>query len=281
MASFTNQASLRYRGSVIASNVVTGELLVSVTMTKTSTDESYTAGQRVSYAIGIDNNTGALEGLTLTDDLGAIVIGGQTRYPLTYVDGSVRLFIDGELQTAPTVSTAQGLQFDGINIPAGSSAVLLYDAQVTEYAPLGSGSTIENTVTLTGDSLTEPITAQYSLAVLEDALLSVVKSVTPTSVQPDEPLSYSFLLQNSGNLPAQEGLVLEDVFYPVLTGLRVTLNGALLTEDTDYSYDDQTGEFATVAGKITVPAATFTQDPVSGVWTTTPGEALVVVTGTV
>lgn len=281
MASFTNQASLRYRGSVIASNVVTGELLVSVTMTKTSTDESYTAGQRVSYAIGIDNNTGALEGLTLTDDLGAIVIGGQTRYPLTYVDGSVRLFIDGELQTAPTVSTAQGLQFDGINIPAGSSAVLLYDAQVTEYAPLGSGSTIENTVTLTGDSLTEPITAQYSLAVLEDALLSVVKSVTPTSVQQDEPLSYSFLLQNSGNLPAQEGLVLEDVFYPVLTGLRVTLNGALLTEDTDYSYDDQTGEFATVAGKITVPAATFTQDPVSGVWTTTPGEALVVVTGTV
>ena len=85
MASFTNQASLRYRGSVIASNVVTGELRVSVTLTKTSVDESYTAGQRVSYAIGIDNNTGALEGLVLTDDLGAITVGGQTRYPLRYV----------------------------------------------------------------------------------------------------------------------------------------------------------------------------------------------------
>ena len=54
-----------------------------------------------------------------------------------------------------------------------------------------------------------------------------------------------------------------------------------MTEETDYSYDELTGEFATVAGKIIVPAATFTQDPVSGAWTTKPGQALVVVTGNV
>ena len=37
----------------------------------------------------------------------------------------------------------------------------------------------------------------------------------------------------------------------------------------------------TVAGQITVPAATYTQDPTTGVWTITPGVSILTVTGTV
>ena len=52
-------------------------------------------------------------------------------------------------------------------------------------------------------------------------------------------------------------------------------------EPANYTYNETNGSFATVAGQITVPAATFTQDAVTGIITTTPGTATVTVTGTI
>ena len=75
--------------------------------------------------------------------------------------------------------------------------------------------------------------------------------------------------------------MLRDVFLPILTGLSVSLDGVPLTAGTDYTYDEATGEFVTTAGRITVPAATFEQDPVTGAWTTTPGSVQLVVSGIV
>ena len=49
---------------------------------------------------------------------------------------------------------------------------------------------------------------------------------------------------------------------------------------TDYTYDETTGIFATLPGRITVPAATYTQAE-DGTWVTTPGTAVLTVTGTV
>ena len=48
-----------------------------------------------------------------------------------------------------------------------------------------------------------------------------------------------------------------------------------------YNYTEATGLFATVPGQILVPAATYTQDPVTGAYTATPGIATLVVTGTI
>jgi len=42
-----------------------------------------------------------------------------------------------------------------------------------------------------------------------------------------------------------------------------------------------TGVFNTIAGQITVPAATYTQNPATGIWTLTPGVSVLKVTGTV
>ena len=59
----------------------------------------------------------------------------------------------------------------------------------------------------------------------------------------------------------------------------VTLNGVPLAEGTGYTYNAATGTFATVPSIITVPAATVTQDPVTGAWVVTPGSAVLTVTG--
>ncbi|MBQ4312026.1 MAG: hypothetical protein II773_10570, partial [Oscillospiraceae bacterium] len=49
----------------------------------------------------------------------------------------------------------------------------------------------------------------------------------------------------------------------------------------EYTYDEVTGEFATVQGAFTVPAADFVQDPQTGAWSTVPGSVTVTVSGTV
>jgi hypothetical protein len=47
MATFTNQATLTYRGGATASNVVTGELLEALTLNKTATSADYAPGEWV------------------------------------------------------------------------------------------------------------------------------------------------------------------------------------------------------------------------------------------
>ena len=91
------------------------------------------------------------------------------------------------------------------------------------------------------------------------------------------------VVQNLGNTPvvATDGVIISDVFNPVLTGITVTLDGVELDVGTGYTYNVATGEFATVDGVVTVPAATYTQDPTTGAVTTVPGVTVLTVSGTV
>ena len=113
--------------------------------------------------------------------------------------------------------------------------------------------------------------------------LAITKTITPAQVADNGQVTYTFLIQNSGNeaLVATDDAVVTDLFDPILTNLTVTLNGAPLADGTGYTYDETTGQFATVSGVITVPAATFTQDPTTGEYTRTPGLATLTVTGTI
>lgn len=71
-----------------------------------------------------------------------------------------------------------------------------------------------------------------------------------------------------------------DTFDPRLSDLTVTLNGTALTAPTQYTYDAATGQFATVAGVITVPAATFTQNT-AGAYSVSPGTSTLTISGTI
>ena len=61
-----------------------------------------------------------------------------------------------------------------------------------------------------------------------------------------------------------DNLVVTDNFDPILNPISVTYNGTAWAEGINYTYDETTGQFATTAGQITVPAATYTQDPATG-----------------
>ena len=51
MATFTNQATLRYNGNVVNSNITTGELLEVLSATKTAVIDNYNQESDITYVI--------------------------------------------------------------------------------------------------------------------------------------------------------------------------------------------------------------------------------------
>lgn len=284
MPSFTNQATLSYNNITTNSNVVTGQLLEVLSATKNALSDTYAPSDVVTYVVSILNSGAtALTGLTVTDDLGAYPFGSQTLYPLDYVPGSLRLYVNGVLQPAPAATVEAPLVITGVNIPAGGNAVLVYETRVNQYAPLTQGSAVDNTVTITGGGLSTPVTAEETITAASQPQLTISKSLCPATIAENGQLTYTFVIQNSGSQPAtvDDAVIVRDVFDPILEGLAVTFDGDTWTQGTEYTYDQATGAFATVAGQITVPAATYVQDPTTGLWAIQPGVAVLAVTGTV
>ena len=284
MATFFNQATLSYNGNSVNSNIVTGELVEVITATKTALTDDYTTGDIVSYAVSIINSgTTDFRGLEITDNLGAYTFNETTLVPLTYVDGSVRYFINGDLTAAPTVTAGPPLTISGITVPAGGNAIIIYSARVNSFAPLGEGSAITNTVTVTGGGLSSDITAEATVPAVTEASLTITKTLNPTTVTDNGELTYTFIIQNTGAqaVTATDDASITDTFDPIIDITDVTFDGALWTEGTNYTYDETTGLFTTVPGQITVPAATYTQDPATGAYIINPGTVTLTVTGTV
>lgn len=283
MASFTNFATLSYNGGTTNSNIVTGEILEALTAVKTAVSANYSAGDRITYALSLVNTgTAAITDYTITDNLGGYTVGANTVYPLAYNAGTVRYYINGVLQTAPTVTAGPPLTVTGLTVPAGGSAVLIYETTATPVAPLATGSSITNTATITGGGLTTPITAQATVETANSADLSISKALSPTTVTENGQITYTFVISNTGNTEATAtgNVVVTDTFSPILRNIAVTYNGTAWTEGTNYTYNAATGVFTTLAGQITVPAASFTQNT-DGTFTVTPGTATLVITGTV
>lgn len=284
MAIFSNQATLTYNGSSTNSNIAYGEILDVLVATKTAVEGSYTPEQLLTYVVTLRNTgTTALNGLVVTDDLGGYDFNGTTVYPLTYEDGSVALFTNGVPQAAPAVVSGPPLVFSNITVPAGGDAVIVYQARVNSFADPAAGGSIDNTVTVTGDGLSAPITATETVSANTAPMLSISKSITPAQIVDNERVTYTFVIQNTGNqeVVATDAAAITDTFDPILTALTVTFNGTAWSQGVQYNYNEATGLFSTVPGQILVPAASYTQDPLTGAYTLTPGIATLTVSGTI
>ena len=287
MPTFYNQASLSFGGQVTNSNTTEAELLTGLVITKTALSSSYGAGDSIVYAVTLTNAGGGVyTDLSVTDDLGAYTVGdpATTLVPLTYVDGSIAYYLNGALETPPTVSTTGGnLVISGIDLPASGAATLLYETRANGFAPIAAGSTITNTASVDGGVGIGTLTASATVAVNEAPQLTIAKAVCPAVLTDNGELTYTLIVQNLGNtaIEATDGLTVSDLFSPILSDITVTLDGAPLAEGTGYTYDETTGAFTTLDGAIAVPAATYTQNPDTGLITTTPGVAVLTIVGTV
>ncbi|MBQ8787559.1 MAG: hypothetical protein IJZ61_07985 [Oscillospiraceae bacterium] len=282
MATFFNQATLSYNGNVVNSNITTGELLEVLSATKTAVVDTYSRNSEVTYIINIVNSGSiAYNNLTVTDDLGAYTFGATELVPLDYVDGSVRYFVNGTLQPAQTVAAGAPLVITGINVPAGGVATIVYAAETNSYAPLGDTASIVNTAVVSGTGISD-ITVTETITPENTAELTISKSLNPTTVTENGQLTYTFVIQNTGNeaVVATDNAIVTDTFNPALNITGVTFNGTAWTSPANYTYTEATGAFATNPGQITVPAATYAQNT-DGTWTIQPGVSVLTVTGTI
>ena len=283
MATFFNQATLSYSGGTVNSNIATGEIVEALSITKTAVSDIYEPGSDITYVIQIINSSDtAFSGLTLTDDLGAYSFGANTLVPLTYNDGSIRFFINGDLVPTPTVTADDELTVSGINIPANSIASLVYTVSANEFAPLAQDGTIENTATLNGN-LAAPLSASETVAAEIGPNLQISKAISPAVVSDNGRVTYTLTITNNGNESAEiaDNIIVSDIFDPILTDIVVSYNTTAWAEGTNYTYNATTGAFQTLAGQITVPAATITQDITTGAYSIEPGISTITITGTI
>ena len=283
MATFTNRATLSYNGRTVDSNTVTGTFLETLSITKTALSDTYAAGDTVTYAVALTNvGTTPLTGLSLTDDLGAFDFGGTTLYPLAPVQGAILYYVNGVLQPALTPVQTQPLVLGGITVPAGGNALIVYETEITEAAPLGVNAGSTNTATVSGNGLLEPLSDSATVTTADQPLLTITKSLSPTAVPENGTLTYTFVIQNFGNTAAvaTDNVVVTDVFDPILDITTVTLDGTVLGEGTGYTYGQATGAFSSAPSVITVPAATFARGE-DGTVSVTPGQTVLSVTGTI
>lgn len=280
MATFYNQATLSIGGNTTSSNRTEGEVVTRVTIGKRALSTDYGPGDNIVYAITL-NNTGTdpLENVTVIDDLGRTTpTGGPEIVPLTYVSGSVLYYVNGVLQPAPTVTAGPPLVFTGISIPAGGNALIVYETVANEYAPRDAGGSITNNASAEG--MCDELSASATVPTRDEPLLTISKAICPESIICGDQVTYTFIIQNTGNTAvlATDDLIVSDLFNPSLKNITVKINGEITAL---YTYSEETGEFATTAGAVPVPEATFTRDSVTGLIATTPGVTVITVTGTI
>ncbi|MBR3037487.1 MAG: DUF11 domain-containing protein [Clostridia bacterium] len=277
MATIINQANLTYTyGTTTASvlsNPAATERTEALAIEKRALETAYRAGDELTYLIAVQNSGAApVTNLAVQDNLGAA--GGVV--PLTYT-GPAALYIDGVFsETLSPEIDETGATFTIPELPAGSNALIVYQAAVNGYAPLTEGGEITNTASIQNGA-GDPLTASATVPVDAYADVSIEKEMSPNPIEAGGRLVVTFTIENRGNVEATD-LVLTDAFPVALSDVAVTVNGASVT---DFTFEDNTLTLpASEATTLTVPAATF-ETAASGAVTIVPGTLTVTVTGTI
>lgn len=220
MASFTNFATLSYNGGTTNSNTVTGELLEALTVTKTAVVKNYAANDKITYIISIVNSGAQpVTNLTVTDNLGAYEFNSGTVYPLAYVPNSVRYYVKRRLADRAHRNVGAAARHYGPECPRKRRIMLVYEAEVTAYAPLGTDGSITNTANVTDGNL--EVSASETVSTEDRAVLTISKALCPAVVTGNGQITYTFVIENTGNTEASEAerIVLTDTFDPILKNI--------------------------------------------------------------
>lgn len=287
MAIIENFATVRYTSGGVeetaVSNLAEITLESSVTLTKRSLEETYEDGSMLTYVLTVQNTSGApLTGVRIEDDLGTFAFGTTELTPLTY-GGDALLLINGQDATAQLTvdaSTPSTLVFTIPSLAAGAVANVVYNAQLNEFAPLEQGASVVNNATLSADAECASGSATATVTAENGASVTVFKQMSPNPAVCGDTLTYTIRVYNYGNAPA-ENVRISDAFDPAPANIAVFRNGVAVPA-TDFTYE---AGVLTVPAETsdgdTVPAATFTRDPNTGVVTVTPGVVEYTVTGTI
>ena len=271
-----NSATLTYNsgensGSA-ASNVVSTSLLdsYSITAQKFTANDSWRPGENITYLVTVKNTgTQPVFAVQITDNL-----GGGTDAPLNYVLNSALVIDeDGVTQIVPTAVSPLTIVLPDA-LQSSESVTVLYVAQVDSVIA-DDVQSITNTVAATarqGSAAGEIVEAEPVSVTIdrEDfAQIDVTKAVDKAVIASGDTLTYTFTIENSGNIEATN-VVITDTLPAgfAITEISSETNAVVTVYDaTDYTIDADNTLTLPVGGvTITVPPRT---DAGNGVTTVT------------
>jgi len=288
MPTIENYATVNYTSNGVAatkvSNLAETQLESSVSFTKATVGDVYGDESVITYILTINNTSSTvLNNISITDNLGTFTENTMELTPLTYAPPALILVNGNDMSNQLTVdsSNSGSIIFSFPSIAPGSTANIIYRAAVNEYAPLSENSTIVNTATLTSDSECANGIAEATVTAALEANVSVFKQMSPNPVTCGDMVTYTIRVYNYGNIAA-ENVQLVDAFDPTPTNITVSQDGTLIPAAA-YTYENGvlTVPSAVTQTPITVPAATYTRDPDTGIVSVNPGVVEFVITGTI
>lgn len=263
-----NSANISYRHGGITdgalSNIATTSLAENVSLNgvKTSNNSSWRPSENITYNISVSNDgTDPLYGVSIQDDLG----GGTVR-PLTYIAGSARMLRNDVLSGILPTNTSPLTFVIPDTLEPGEVVFITYVAKVR--ADVESSLTeITNEATIvghetstTGTTVTVVPSPTLTLPKAEYADVRITKSVDKDSIVVGDTLTYTFLLENSGNIEATNVVITDNLpdNFTINQISSVTNGVSTIFDTTDYSLDDQNKLIlpTSVTKTISVPAST-------------------------
>lgn len=286
----TNYATLDYvsgtNAQTAVSNVAQATIRETFSITKDAYRSDYQRGDTLTYIVQIVSTGGSATSLTVIDDLGTYTENGIAYTPLEFE--SYQLYVGqalnppvGGVNVTVTPSTDQvSFTFDNLPVPF-TGLTLIMQMRVNEYAPIGQ---LSNTITNTTSLVIAGSTVASGSATVEAqsyADLQILKSMTPDPVTEGGRLTYTFVICNYGTTSPAE-VTLRDRFVPSPgIPLSVAVDGVSVDQ---FDYNGATGMFVFGSGAqdsyiLSIPPATFTRDPVTGVIAVSPSTTTVTVSG--
>lgn len=262
MASISNQAqvSYSYDGSTRTrsknSNIVNSTILeeFDFSVSKTSSRDCYRLGDTITYFVEVQNTgCGCLRNFQLTDNLG-------DNNSVTYVEGSARIIIGGDLRTITPTSVSPLVINVSDRISRDGGVVVVYNVEVNEE--LGADvNEITNTVDVLGypcgcDTTEEvlPITrsATSTITRCEFAEILITKQANSDTYCCSDEIEYFITLTNTGTIDATNVVVTDSLPENfVATEIYMENNGVRYVFDpSEYTIDE--------ANLLTLPNATGT-----------------------
>jgi uncharacterized repeat protein (TIGR01451 family) len=211
----------------VASNTVTSRVAACVLLaiTKAANPTSVAPGGVVTYTITVRNDGNVNGTNVIVKDPGSSVAG------LAYVPGSTRLgsavVPDGAGGTSPLIA--------GVNVGTlapGGSATVTFQRVAVECT--GAGTLIPNTASVTSDQTPTPLNSNtVVVTILPATILSITKSVAPTSAAPGAVVTHTIAVRNTGNVTATNVIVTDPnpstQFLQYVAG-STTVNGAAVPD---------------------------------------------------